>query len=83
MKHNLRKHEIIGLILIFLAGTFFGVGLYIIFWAANRPIFYGSLDYLLSGKEFLLFPIFFGSAAILWVLGQIELKEIMPGKKRW
>ena len=82
MKHNLRKHEIIGLILIFLAGTSFGIGLYIALWSAFRPIFYGSLDYLLSGKEFLLFPIFFGSAAVLWVLGKIELKGVLPGKRK-
>ena len=82
MKHNLRKHEFIGLILIFLAGTFFGLGLYITIWGANRPIFYGSLDFLIIGKEFLLFPIFFGSAALLWVLGKIELKDVLPGKRR-
>jgi len=83
MKHNLRRHEIIGIILLFLAGTSFGIGLYITVWGASRPIFYGSLDYLLSGKEFLLFPVFFGSAAVLWVLGQIELKEVLPGKRKW
>jgi len=82
MKHNLRKHEIIGLILLFLAGTTFGIGLYIIMWGANRPIFYNSLDYLLRGKEFLLFPIFFGASAVLWSLGKIELKDILPGKRR-
>lgn len=82
MKHNIRIHEVIGLILIFLAGTSFGVGLYITIWSAIRPLFYGSMDYLLSGKEFLLFPLFFGSSAVLWVLGKIELKEVLPGKRR-
>ena len=82
MRHNLRKHELIGLILVFLAGTSLGLGLYITFWGANRPIFYGSLDFLLSGREFLLFPLFYGSAAVLWTLGQIELKDVAPGKGR-
>jgi len=82
MKHNLRSHEFIGLLLIFSGGTLFGIGMYIIFWAAIRALYYDSLNYLLSGKELLVFPILFGSAAVLWVLGQIELKEVLPGKKR-
>ena len=82
MKHNLRQHEIMGLVLIFLSATAFGIGLYITIWAAIRPLYYGSLDYLLSGKEFFLFPLFFGAAGLLWVLGKIELKEAQPGKKR-
>lgn len=82
MKHNLRRHEMIGLILVFLAGTCLGIGLYITFWGANRPLFHDSIDYLIKGKELLLFPLFYGSAALLWSLGQIELKEARPGKKR-
>lgn len=84
MVSNLKRHEIIGIILIFLAGTSFGIGLYITIWGANRPLFYGSLDFLLKGNEFLLFPLFYGVAALLWVLGKIELKEALPGRgKRW
>lgn len=82
MPHNLRKYEIIGLVLIFLAGTLFGIGIYMAVWGANRPIFYGSLDYLLEGKEFLLFPLLFGLAALFWAIGNIELKEALPGKRR-
>jgi len=82
MKSNLRKHEIIGLVMMFLSGTCLGIGLYLTFWGANRPIFYGSLDYLIKGKEFLLFPLFYGLAALLWALGNIEIKEALPGKKR-
>ncbi|MAG08101.1 hypothetical protein CMO89_01400 [Candidatus Woesearchaeota archaeon] len=80
MPHNIRKHEFIGLLLIFLAGTCLGIGLYLTIWGANRPIFYNSLDYLIKGKEMLIFPIFFGIGGILWVLGKIELKEAMPGR---
>jgi len=77
----MRKHEFIGLLLIFLAGTCLGTGLYLTVWGANRPIFYNSLDYLIKGKELLIFPIFFGIGLILWVLGKIELKEAMPGRR--
>tara|TARA_Y100000310_G_scaffold345764_1_gene469571 strand:- start:4550 stop:4867 length:318 start_codon:yes stop_codon:yes gene_type:complete len=82
MKHNLKRHEVIGLLMIFAAATSFGIGLYITFWAAIRPIFYNSVEYLLSSKEFILFPVFYGSAGLLWVLGKIELKGTIPGKKR-
>ena len=41
MQHNLRRYELIGLILIFLAGTSLGIGLYMVIWGANRPLFYG------------------------------------------
>ena len=81
-RHNLRKHEILGLVFLFIAGSLLGVGLYLTFWGANRPIFYGSLDYLLKGKELLLFPLLYGTAAVLWALGRIELKEATPGKRR-
>jgi hypothetical protein len=82
MVSDLKRHEIIGLIMIFCAGSLIGLGLYITFWGANRPIFYGSIDYLISGKEFLLFPLFYGLGFVLWALGHIELKEAMPGKRK-
>ena len=81
-KHNLRKHEILGLFFLFIAGSLFGLGLYLTFWGANRPIFYGSLEYLLKGKELLILPLTYGTAAVLWALGWIELKEATPGKRR-
>lgn len=84
MVSNLKRHEVIGIILIFLAGTCIGIGLYITVWGANRPLFYGSLDSLIGGREFLLFPLFYGIGALLWVLGNIELREAMPGRgKKW
>jgi len=82
MQHNLRKYELIGIFMIFLAGTSLGIGLYIVAWGANRPLFYGSLGHLIKGNEYLIFPLFFGTAAVLWVMGQIELKEALPGKKK-
>jgi len=81
MKSSIEKHELIGLSMIFLSGTCLGLGLYITFWGANRPLLFGSMSYLLKGKEFLLFPIFFGTGFLLWALGQIELKEMKPGRK--
>ena len=81
-RHNLRKHELLGLIFLFIAGSLLGIGLYLTIWGANRPVFYGSLDYLIHGKEWLLFPLLYGTAAVLWALGNIELKEAMPGKRR-
>jgi hypothetical protein len=78
---NLRRHEYMGLMLIFLSGTLIGLGLYITIWGAVRPLYYDNLDYLIQGKELLLFPLFYGLGFVLWSLGKIELKEAMPGKK--
>ena len=83
MASNLRKHEVIGLILVFLAATSIGIGLYLtLLGAIGRPLLHQSSDYFIKGKEFALFPIFFGIGAVLWVLGGIELKEALPGKNR-
>ncbi|MCX8147139.1 MAG: hypothetical protein N3D84_01590 [Candidatus Woesearchaeota archaeon] len=83
MEHNLRRHEIIGLILIFLAATCIGIGLYLtLMGAIGRPLLRQSSDFFLKGKEFVIFPIFFGIGALLWELGKIELKDVMPGKMR-
>lgn len=83
IKTNLRRHEIIGLIMIFFAGTLFGIGLYFTFVGAVRPLFYGGDPaYLIRGKEYLLFPLFYGLAFLLYSLGKIEIKEAMPGKNR-
>ena len=83
MNHNLRKHEVIGLILVFLAATCLGIGLYFtLMGAIGRPLLHQSSDYFIKGADFLLFPIFYGIGAVLWVLGKIELKESMPGKYR-
>lgn len=75
-KHNLRIHEVIGLFLLFVSGTCFGIGLYITVWAAMN-----QNNFLLS-KDFLMFPLFFGTSFMLWALGNIELKEAMPGKRK-
>ena len=83
MKHNLRRHEIVGLLLVFLSATLIGVGVYLtILGAVGRPLLMQSTDYFLKGKEFVLFPIFYGIGAVLWELGKIELKEATPGKVR-
>jgi len=82
MKSNLRRHEIVGLVLLFLSWTSVGYGMYLIMWAINRAILYGGSQYLLQGKELLAIPLFFGTAAVFSALGHIELKEAMPGKHR-
>jgi len=82
MQANLRKHEIIGLVMIFLGATCLGIGLYLTLWGATRPIFYQSTDYLIRGKELMIFPLFYGVGALLLAIGKIELKEAMPGKNR-
>ncbi|MBN2368059.1 hypothetical protein JXC34_03495 [Candidatus Woesearchaeota archaeon] len=80
MRSNLKKHEFIGLVMIFISGTLIGIGLFSTFWLANRPLLSGT-NTLISAKEMLVFPIFFGLGFILWALGQIELKEALPGKR--
>lgn len=83
MKHNVKKHEFIGLALIFLAATSIGIGLYFtLMGAIGRPLLHQSSDYFLGKKEMLLFPIFYGVGALLWAIGKIELKEALPGKNR-
>lgn len=80
VKHNLRKHEIIGLFLLFIGATWFGLGLYATALGASRFL----VDYmpLLEGLELLIFPIFYGLSVVLLALGMIELKEALPGKGR-
>ncbi|MBN2567569.1 hypothetical protein JXB02_05810 [Candidatus Woesearchaeota archaeon] len=80
--HNLKRHELVGILLVFLAGICLGFGLYVVQWFANRPLYYGSLDYLPAGRDFLLIVLFFGVGAVLWVLGKIELRETLPGKRQ-
>ncbi|MCX6707614.1 MAG: hypothetical protein NT001_05755 [Candidatus Woesearchaeota archaeon] len=83
MKHNLRRHELMGLLFIFLAATCIGIGLYFtLMGAIGRPLLRQSTDYFLKGKEFILFPLFYGVGALLWELGKIEIKEATPGKIR-
>ncbi|MBD3309656.1 hypothetical protein GF351_00380 [Candidatus Woesearchaeota archaeon] len=82
MKTNLKKHEIVGLILVFFSWTCLGFGLYVIMWAVNRAVVFNSPDYLLKGWDFLLIPLFFGTAALLWVFGKVELQHLPAGKKR-
>jgi len=83
VQHNLRRHEIMGLIFIFLAATSIGIGIYLtLMGAIGRPLLRQSTDYFLKGKEFILFPLFYGIGAVLWELGKIEIKEAVPGLVR-
>ena len=80
VKHNLKYHELVGLILLFVGTTWLGLGVYATILGANRFL----VDYipLISGSELLIFPIFYGLGAVLIALGGIELREVLPGKNR-
>jgi len=77
---NLRKHEHMGLLLIFLGASWLGLGLYSTLLAANRLLL--AQVPLIAGRELLIFPIFYGLGALLVTLGNIELREALPGKNR-
>jgi hypothetical protein len=77
---NVKKHEHIGLFLVFIGATWLGFALYGTMLAANRLLL--SQVPLIAGKELLIFPIFYGIGALIYTLGQIELREILPGKGR-
>lgn len=80
VRHNMKKHEHLGQFFIFLGATWTGLGLYGTFLAANRLLVPNMP--LISGRELLLFPLFFGLGALLWHHGTIELREALPGKNR-
>lgn len=83
MKSNLRRHEIIGLILIMIGWSSLGYGLYITMWAVAKAAFITKdASGLLKGKELLVIPLFFGLAGLFNALGKVEIKEATPGKYR-
>jgi hypothetical protein len=80
MKHNIKKHEHMGLLLVFFGATWLGFALYGTLLAANRMLVQNMP--LIAGKELLIFPMFYGLGAILLVMGNIEIREMLPGKNR-
>lgn len=78
----MKKHEFIGLVMIFFSGALMGLGLYMTFWAAIRPLYYSSLNYLIKWHEILFLMLIFGMSYLLKSLGKIEIKEALPGSKR-
>lgn len=82
MDTNLRKHELLGLFLQFLGATSIGMGIYQAIWFATRPLLYDSVTMTIQGGEWWMFPLFFGVGALLWSLGNIEVKEALPGHRR-
>jgi hypothetical protein len=82
IKHNLRKHELMGLFLKFLGTTCYGIGLFTAFANALRPVIMSGTAVTLSFTDVLLYMLFFGVGAILNALGEIELKESLPAKYR-
>jgi hypothetical protein len=81
VKQNIRTHEAIGLLLVFVGATWLGFALYATLLAANRLLL--AQVPLISGKELFVFPIFYGLGALIWTLGHIELREALPGKGRY
>ena len=81
MKTNLKTHELIGLLMIFLSGILIGIGLFATFWLAIRPFFITGST-LITVKEFLIFPFFYGLGFVMWAMGHIEIKEAKPGKRK-
>lgn len=77
-KRNLRWHEVLGLFYQFLGATSIGYGIYVAVWIATRSI-YLRQTILVSGWEWLYFPLLFGIGGVLWSLGGVELKEASPG----
>ncbi len=78
----MKKHEFIGLIMIFFSGALMGLGLYMTFWAAIRPLYYSSLNYLIKWHEILFLMLIYGMSFLLKALGRIEIKEALPGSKQ-
>ena len=78
----MKKHEFIGLVMIFFSGALLGLGLYMTFWAANRPIYYASLNYLIKWHELVFLMLIYGMSYVLGALGKIEIKEALPGSKK-
>ena len=76
--NSLRRHEMLGLVLVFFGATCIGIGLYVTVYMALGK-FLG--DYMIRGTDYLLFPLFYGLGALLWSLGKIELKDVMPGRR--
>lgn len=82
MEKGLRKHELLGLLYQFIGATSIGIGIYFAIWFGVRPVVYRSTEFAVSGTEWLLFPLLFGLGAVLWTLGNVEVKEAIPGHKR-
>ncbi len=80
VRHNLKRHEHLGQLFIFLGATWIGFGLYGTFLAANRLLVPNMP--LITGKELWLFPLFYGLGTVLLYHGTIELREALPGKNR-
>ena len=82
MRSNFKVHEIIGIFMIFLGGTMIGLGVYFTVWGVMRAIYHNDLSFLFSAKELLVFPFFYGLGFVLYSLGQIELRDAIPGRRR-
>jgi len=75
--HNVKVHEFVGLLLIFIGTTWAGYGLYLTLLYSNLILIPGQdLIKALHG------PVFIGIGSVITVLGSIELREILPGKNR-
>ena len=80
VKHNMRIHELIGLLQIFVGAIWLGFGLVSVMIIANKILIPGAQIYQLM--DIIAIILFFGPGAVLIMLGIIEVREVLPGKNR-
>ena len=80
VKHNMRIHELIGLLQIFVGAIWLGFGLVSAMIIANKILIPGAQIYGLMDVVSII--LFFGPGAVLIMLGIIEVREVLPGKNR-
>ncbi len=78
VRHNMKFHEHLGLLFIFIGVSWIGLGFYIS--TLNAIAFSGGGA--ISGNALLYIPLFYGLGSVITYLGIIELREVLPGKNR-
>ena len=79
MAYNMRKHELLGLSLVFVGTALIGLTLLnslLVAVTVNQ----GMLPP--QGLQKMLIPILYGIGATILMLGVIELRDVLPGKNR-
>ena len=71
VRHNLKMHEHIGLLLVFIGFSWLGFGLYDSMLAANLLLVPDAL--LRSGWGLIKIPLYFGIGAVITYLGIIQI----------
>ena len=76
----MRKHEHMGLLLIFIGAAWLGWTFYTTLLIVNGISMGLPAP---TGLRWALIPIFYGLGATIFMLGTIEIKELLPGKNRY